>query len=115
MVRPTPVEGGPPKVEIRVAPVGALTVPLDSQVQVEIVVDERPQVLVIPTIAILKNDQASYVMIAGPDSRAHRRDVQLGLQARGLTQVLSGVNPGDQVIVGGLETLADGAAISVNR
>ena len=115
VVRPTPVEGGPPKVEIRVAPVGALTVPLDSQVQVEIVVDERPQVLVIPTIAILKNDQTSYVMIAGPDSRAHRRDVQLGLQARGLTQVLSGVNAGDQVIVGGLETLADGAAILVNR
>jgi hypothetical protein len=37
----------------------------------------------------------------------------VGLQARGLTQILSGVNPGELVIVGGLETIAVGAAISV--
>ena len=115
VVRPTPVEGGPPKVEIRLAPVGVLAVPFDTQVQVEILLDERPQVLVIPTASVLKNDQTSYVMIAGSDSRAHRRDVQVGLQVRGLTQVLSGVNAGEQVIVGGLETLSDGAAILVNR
>jgi RND family efflux transporter MFP subunit len=115
VVRPTPVEGGPPKVEIRLAPVGALALPLDSLVQVEILLDERPQALVVPTTAILKNDQTSYVMVAGPDSRAHRRDVQVGLQARGLTQVLSGVNPGEQVIVGGLETVTEGAAISITR
>jgi RND family efflux transporter MFP subunit len=113
VVRPTPVEGGPPKVEIRLAPVGTLTIPLDSPVQVEIVLDERPQALVIPTTAILKSDQTTYVMIAGPDSRAQRRDVRVGLQARGLTQILSGVNPGELVIVGGLETIAVGAAISV--
>jgi RND family efflux transporter MFP subunit len=115
VVRPTPVEGGPPKVEIRLAPVGALALPLDSPVQVEILLDERPQALVVPTTAILKNDQTTYVMVAGPDSRAHRRDVQLGLQARGLTQLLSGVNPGEQVIVGGLETVTEGAAISISR
>ncbi len=115
VVRPTPVEGGPPKVEIRVAPVGPLSLPLDTPVQVEIVLDERPQVLVVPTGAILRNDQTSYVMIAGTDNRAHRREVQVGIQSRGLTQILSGVNPGDQVIIGGLETIADGAPITVNR
>jgi membrane fusion protein (multidrug efflux system) len=113
--RPTPTEGGPPKVEVRLAPVTPLTLPLDSPVQVEIVLDERPQVLVVPTAAVLRNDQASYVMIAGPDNRAHRTDVQVGLQARGQTQVLSGVNPGDQVIVGGLDTVSDGAAISITK
>jgi multidrug efflux pump subunit AcrA (membrane-fusion protein) len=115
VVRPTPVEGGPPKVEIRLAPVGVIALPFDSPVQVEILLDERPQALVVPTTAILKNDQTTYVMVAGPDSRAHRRDVQVGLQARGLTQLLSGVNPGEQVIVGGLETVTQGAAITINR
>ena len=89
--------------------------PLDSPVQVEIILDERPQVLVVPTGAVLKDDQVTYVMIAGSDSRAHRRDVQVGLQARGLTHVVSGVNPGELVIVGGLDTISDGAAISVSR
>ena len=115
VVRPAPVEGGPPKIEVRLAPVGPLVLPLDSQVQVEIVLDERPQVLVVPTGAVLKDDQVTYVMIAGSDSRAHRRDVQVGLQARGLAQVLSGVNPGELVIVGGLDTIADGSAISISR
>ncbi|HYN09926.1 MAG TPA: efflux RND transporter periplasmic adaptor subunit [Vicinamibacterales bacterium] len=114
-VRPTPVEGGPPKVEIRLAPLTPIALPLDSPVQVEIVLDERPQVLVVPTAALLRTDQAVYVMVAGPDNRAHRKDVQVGLQARGQTQVLSGVNPGDQVIVGGLDAVSDGAAISINK
>ena len=60
--------------------------------------------------ATIANDSS-----AGPDNRAHRKDVQVGLQARGQTQVLSGVNPGDQVIVGGLDTVSDGAAISINK
>ena len=115
VVRPAPVEGGLPKIEVRLAPVGPLVLPLDSPVQVEIILDERPQVLVVPSGAVLKDDQVTYVMIAGSDSRAHRRDVQVGLQARGLTHVVSGVNPGDLVIVGGLDTIADGAAISVSR
>jgi RND family efflux transporter MFP subunit len=114
-VRPPALDGGPPRVEVRVAPVGPLTLPLESPVQVEIVLDERPQVIVVPSGAILKDDQVTYVMVAGSDNRAHRRDVQVGLQARGLTHVTSGVNPGDLVIVGGLDTIADGSAISVSR
>jgi RND family efflux transporter MFP subunit len=111
VMRPTPVEGGPPKVEVRLAAVGPFTMPLDSAVQVEIVLDERPQVIVVPSTAIVKNDQTTYVMIAGSDGLAHRRVVQVGLQVRGLTQIMSGVNPGEQVIVGGLDTISDGAAI----
>ena len=111
VVRPMPVEGGPDKIEVRLAAVGPFAAALDSPVQVEIVLDERPQAVVIPTTAVVKNDQTAYVMVAGSDGRAHRRDVQLGLQSRGLTQVLSGLQPGEQVIVGGLDTISDGAAI----
>ncbi|MGE5834066.1 MAG: efflux RND transporter periplasmic adaptor subunit [Acidobacteriota bacterium] len=111
VVRPTPVEGGPDKIEVRLAAVGAFSAALDSPVQVEIVLEERPQAIVIPTTAVVKSDQTAYVMVAGSDGRAHRRDVQLGLQSRGLTQVVSGLQPGEQVIVGGLDTISDGAAI----
>jgi RND family efflux transporter MFP subunit len=111
VMRPTPAEGGPPKLEVRLAAVGPFTMPLDSPVQVEIVVDERPQAVVIPSTAVVKNDQTAYVMIAGSDGLAHRRVIQLGLQVRSLTQVLSGVNPGEQVIVGGLDTISDGGRV----
>ena len=115
VVRPAALDGGPPKIEVRLAPIAPVTLPLDSPVQVEIVLDERPQVVVVPTGAVLKDDQLTYVLVAGTDNRAHRRDVRVGLQTRGLTHIVSGVNVGDLVIVGGLDTIADGSAISVSR
>jgi multidrug efflux pump subunit AcrA (membrane-fusion protein) len=43
--------------------------------------------------------------------KASRRVVQLGARSRGMIEVLSGVSPGEQVVVGGLERMNEGAPV----
>jgi hypothetical protein len=79
------------------------------------VLDVREGVIAIPTTAIQRADATSYVMIAGSDGKAHRRDVQLGLVAGALTEIMSGVAAGDQIIVSPLDQVTDGTAIEIER
>jgi membrane fusion protein (multidrug efflux system) len=46
------------------------------------------------------------------DGRASRRVVQLGTRSQGVVEILSGVNAGEQVVVGGLERMADGMPVA---
>jgi len=102
--------------EIRLAFTNPSTIPVDSPVQVEILVDQRASVVTLPPSAILKgDDSAPFVMIAGADGRAHRRDVRLGLTTPGRVEIVSGVTPGDRVIVKGLDLISDGAPIVTDR
>ena len=94
-------------------PAAGLTV--DTPARVEILVNERPNVVIVPGAAIRKDDAGSYVMIAGADGRAHRRDVQVGLATRDGTQITSGVTEGDQVITSALDQVTEGMAITIEK
>jgi membrane fusion protein (multidrug efflux system) len=45
------------------------------------------------------------------DSKANRRQVQLGVRTPGFVEARSGVSAGDLVVVGGLERLQEGAPV----
>jgi HlyD family secretion protein len=49
----------------------------------------------------------------GADGCAHRRDVRLGLAGDGQVEVLSGLEPGEQVVVAGASLLSDGARVRI--
>lgn len=66
--------------------------------------------LLIPSAAIIQGDQPS-VMVVGPDGRVERREVVLGIGSANEQAVTSGLQSGDQVIVGGLETLQPGEKV----
>jgi membrane fusion protein, multidrug efflux system len=101
--------------EIRIGFAGPTTLALDAMVQAEIVLEVREGVIAVPSSAIQRADATPYVMIAGADGKAHRKDVQVGLVAGALTQIVSGVAAGDQVIVSPLDQVSDGAAIEIER
>ena len=83
-------------------------------VSVTIVADRLTNVLVIPTVAILRDGDEVFVMVAGEDDdKAHKTPVTLGLSANGLTQVKTGLKAGNLVIVRGQEGLPDEAGITV--
>ncbi len=83
-------------------------------VSVSIVADRLTKVLVIPTVAIVRDGDEVFVMVAGQDDdKAHKTPVKLGATSGALTQVTSGLNAGDLVIVRGQEGLPDEAAITV--
>lgn len=85
-----------------------------TSVQVEILSEEHANVLVIPTSAVAKGDEGTYVNVAGSDGKAHRKMVSLGLVSQNRVQVISGLAAGDLVILGP-EPVPDGAAITIQR
>ena len=52
------------------------------------------------------------VVWAVVDGRASRRVVQLGTRSQGVVEILSGVQAGEQVVVGGLERMGEGMPVA---
>lgn len=81
-------------------------------VQASITTEQRQQALVVPREAIVRRNGGQYIFVASGGT-AQMRPVQIGLIGDRLVEVLSGVQPGDQVVVVGQENLKDGEAIAV--
>jgi RND family efflux transporter MFP subunit len=101
--------------EVRLSFLAQSALAIDTPVQVEVLIDERRDVVVAPAPAVVREAGNAYIWIARPDGRAERRDVRVGLTVRGLAQVLSGVTAGEEIITTGLAQLQDGVAITVSR
>ncbi|HEU5186075.1 MAG TPA: efflux RND transporter periplasmic adaptor subunit [Gemmatimonadaceae bacterium] len=71
----------------------------------------RSNATVIPEDAVQPLRTANVVW-AVADGKASRRVVQLGSRSQGVVEVLSGVEPGELVVVGGLERMADGMPLA---
>jgi membrane fusion protein (multidrug efflux system) len=86
-----------------------------TQIGVEIDAEQRSNVLLVPTIAVLRganNDAAVFVAVG---TVARRRTVQTGLMDSEHIEILSGLKPGELVITQGLSDLQDGMAITIGR
>jgi membrane fusion protein (multidrug efflux system) len=71
----------------------------------------RPNAVVVPEDAILPLQGATFVWVV-KDGKADRRQVTLGVRTAGWAEILGGgVEPGDQVVVGGIERLFPGATV----
>lgn len=79
-------------------------------IEVRLVVEVRPDAVLVPEDAILPLAGANYVWTV-EDDEAHRRPVELGVRVAGFVEVLDGVAAGDRVVVGGLERLSPGAQV----
>ena len=82
-------------------------------VQIEIVGEEHKNVVVIPSAALLEEDDEVFVMVAGADNKAHKYPVATGLSTPTLVEVTTGLKAGDRVIVRGQDGLPEGAAITI--
>jgi membrane fusion protein (multidrug efflux system) len=71
----------------------------------------RADAVVVPEDAI-QPLRTTNVVWAVADGKASRRVVQLGTRSQGFVEVLSGVAPGELVVVGGLERMAEGMPLA---
>jgi multidrug efflux pump subunit AcrA (membrane-fusion protein) len=72
--------------------------------------------IVVPTAAVFKNSEgADYVLLAGSDEKAHQKTVRLGIRSSDLTQIASGINPGDPVVTTGGYAVPDGTQIKMEK
>jgi HlyD family secretion protein len=85
-------------------------------VDISMVAKTAKDAIVVPTGAVFKNAEgADYVLLAGTDDKAHQKTVQAGIRNTELTQVVSGINAGDPVIVAGGYAVPDGTAIKIEK
>jgi membrane fusion protein, multidrug efflux system len=80
--------------------------------QVNVVLQEVPGALMVPTTAIVPSADRSLLYVIR-EGRAEPRTVQLGVRTADRVQVVSGIAPGDSVISTGLQMLRPGAAVRV--
>ena len=64
-----------------------------------ITVDMASQVIMVPSIAVFQRDGQPYVQLLHPDGRVEERDIRTGLSDNMNTRVVSGLAPGDEVIL----------------
>ena len=74
----------------------------------------RPNATVIPEEAVIPSASSSFVWVV-VDGQVTRRDVALGVRTTGFVEILSGVEVGEQVVVGGTDRLSEGAKVSATE
>jgi RND family efflux transporter MFP subunit len=80
--------------------------------ETSLVVDRRDGVIAVPQYALLEVDQATIVYVA-EDGVARRREVEVGLTLGDTAEIISGLSEGEQVVVEGQYSLADGVPVLV--
>jgi multidrug efflux system membrane fusion protein len=104
-----------PTYDVRLNFMTPTALPIDSPVQVDIVVDERKDVPTIPTSALQGGGGTTFVWVATPENLATKREVRIGLTAGPLVQIISGLAIGEQVILTGIAELNEGTPITIGR
>lgn len=110
-----PFDSGDTTAEVRVDYQSAEPLLLDTPVRAEILLEQRADAIVVPVEAVRRDADGGFVLIAGEDFAAHRREVRVGLVVGALAQITQGLAAGERVIVGGGESIQDGQPIRVGR
>jgi len=80
-------------------------------VNANLLLETRKNSTVIPTAAILRGPQGTFVYLAKPDKTVEARGVSVALTQGNTTVIASGVNPGDTVVTDGQDKLQTGSTI----
>ncbi|HEY7614205.1 MAG TPA: efflux RND transporter periplasmic adaptor subunit [Gemmatimonadales bacterium] len=79
-------------------------------IEARLATDVRPNAVVIAEDAVLPIQGTNYVWVVSA-GKATRRQVDLGVRTPGFVEARTGVEAGEQVVVGGQERLAEGAPV----
>jgi RND family efflux transporter MFP subunit len=74
--------------------------------------EDRKNVVTIPVEALVLNGQQQTVYVLDDANRIRVRDVEVGLQGQKLAEIVSGLSPGDRVVLGGQESYREGQQVT---
>lgn len=110
--RPAAVDVGSATIPVRLAFNVPTNLPTGMPVQVDIDAELRPNAVLIPAAALVREGEETAVFVVDGD-KAQRRRVQIGLTDGERIEIISGLKTGELVIVDGQAGLPDGAPIRV--
>jgi multidrug efflux system membrane fusion protein len=84
-------------------------------VNARLLVEEKQGVTLIPTATVQRNAQATYVWLVKPDSSVTVQKITTGTVEGDETEVTSGLVPGDQVVMTGVDKLQEGSKVRIPK
>jgi len=83
-------------------------------VNARLLVQEKRGVTLVPTAAVQRNAQSTYVYVVKPDSTVTVRQVTIGTTEGDDSEVVSGLTPGDVVVLTGVDKLQEGSRVKTS-
>jgi len=83
-------------------------------VNARLLVQEKHGVTLVPTAAVQRNAQATYVYTVKPDSTVTVRPITIGTTEGDDSEVVSGLAPGEVVVMTGVDRLQEGSRVSTS-
>jgi len=80
-------------------------------VNAKLLLETRKNSTVVPTAALLRGPQGTFVYLVKPDKTVEARTVTVSLTQGNITVIANGVNPGDEVVTDGQDKLQTGSKI----
>jgi RND family efflux transporter MFP subunit len=74
---------------------------------------DNPRALVVPLDAVKLEGQKKYVMVVGADSKAAKREVEIGRYTQNQAEIVKGLNEGERIAVLGARLLNDGDQVVI--
>jgi RND family efflux transporter MFP subunit len=111
--RPAP-ESGAKTVDVTLAFETPTELAPGTQVGIEIDAEQRSNVVLVPVVAVIRDNPSQPIVVVAAGSVAQRRPVVIGLVEAENIEILSGLKPGELIITQGHSTLQDGTPISVS-
>jgi HlyD family secretion protein len=86
----------------------------NQRLTARVLIEEKPNVLMLPRGSFVENEggRAAYVM---DGDVAVRRPIQLGATSVSAVEILSGLKPGDRVVIAGTDAFENAQRVSVNN
>ncbi len=73
---------------------------------------EKTGVTLLPSAAIQRNTNNTYVFLIKPDNTVTIRNIQIGTSEGDHTEITSGLSPGDKVVMTGVDKLQEGSKVA---
>jgi HlyD family secretion protein len=85
----------------------------NQRVTARVLIEEKPNVLLLPRGSFVENEggRAAYVMAGNV---ATRRPIQIGATSVSAVEILSGLQPGDKVVIAGTDSFDNAERVSIN-
>ena len=83
--------------------------------ELELITDKKDKVLTVPNDVFIVNQKGEKLVYAVKDTVAHQKIVATGISNEKVTEVISGLNEGEKIVVLGQELLKDGIKVTVQK
>ena len=74
---------------------------------------EHKSAVLVPAAAVVRDGEATIVVIVDQESKAHRVEIETGIVTGETVEVVKGLTGGERVVVRGQNGLPDGAAVTI--